>query len=140
MTSSSADTMLLLRAQINGTSICVRANTILPMQMLYLDNFRYIHRQVEEDHIVAIAKHDNLCWVVVAANDASESFYSTSGSKTEEAALQKFAGSISVGVWNKVKENGITLPKQIVIQGQIPCLFADLSILTGYKVDVLRQE
>jgi hypothetical protein len=37
--------------------------------------------------------------------------YSTTGSETEEAALQGLAHSMTVEVSKKAKENGITLPK-----------------------------
>jgi hypothetical protein len=107
----STDTVLSLRAQIKGTSICVRTTIFLPMLMSCLDNFRYLCPRAEGDPTVAIATDDDRYWVIVSAKNVVRIMHSTTGSETEEAALQGLAHSMAVEVWKKAKENGITLPK-----------------------------
>jgi hypothetical protein len=101
--------MMSLRDKIKGTVI--RAETFLSVLTSRLDNFRYVYGLAEGQTRLAIATHDNLYWVIVDSKPVTTTARSSYGHKTEEAALQAMAESLSEKVWKKAKENGITLAK-----------------------------
>jgi hypothetical protein len=79
--------------------------------MSRLENFRYLYPQIATDPIIAIAKHDNLYWIIITAKGAGDVLSSKSGSETEEVALQKCAEFMAIQVWSQAKDNGLTLSK-----------------------------
>jgi Xaa-Pro aminopeptidase len=110
MASFSADTLMSLRAQINGTVILMNAET-LPLVLTSLDNFRYVYGLTEGDIRIAIATHDDLYWAIVTARNRSEYVHAIRGHNTEREALQHVAQYLSDEVWKMAKENNVPLPK-----------------------------
>ncbi|KAH0338985.1 hypothetical protein KCU81_g7365, partial [Aureobasidium melanogenum] len=65
------------------------------------DNFRYIYL-TEQDPTVTVVTHDKLYWVRIQAKNA-DTWQSSHGCKTEEAALQDMSESLSDEVWQTAK-------------------------------------
>ena len=108
MASISIETVMSLRAQIQGTTVLIFIPSILTS---HPDNFRYIHGLAEGDITIVIATHDNLYWAIVTAKNVNQRFRSARGHESEMAALQSMAECVSELAWQKTKENGITLSK-----------------------------
>jgi hypothetical protein len=78
------------------------------MLISYLDNFRYLCPHAEGDPTVAIATDDDgLYWVIVIAKNVKKIMHSTTGSKTEGAALQCLARTTAVEAWKKAKRRAV---------------------------------